>query len=323
MLSRVAEAIFWMSRYLERTENIGRFIDVNWRLTLDLAEEKEQWLPLVMITGDHKDFVQRYDSPSRENVLHYLIMNPDYPNSVISCLRMARENARTVREIIPTEMWEEINAYYHYSEQAALSPESVTLNPGAFCHQIKLYGQILGGISLDSMAHDEAWRFFSLGRMLERADKTSRILDVKYFILLPSVQDVGSALDYIQWTSLLKATSSHQAYRHRHGRIVPSRVAEFLMLDREFPRSVFFSLIKAQQRLHEITGTRVGQFSNPAEKYLGQLCAELSYTSIEEILKLGLHEFTDNLQTHMNDVGKAIFDTFFSVFPAIDVSAEQ
>lgn len=322
MLSRVAEAVYWMSRYLERVENIARFIDVNWHLALDQHEAEEHWMPLVMITGDQADFSKRYDSPGRENVLHYLIANPDYPNSVLSCLRMARENARTVREMITTEMWEMINAFYHETEHAVHSVSELSAAPGDFCQMVKNHSLALGGVSLDTMAHDETWQFFSLGRLLERADKTSRILDVKYFTLLPTVSDVGSALDYIQWTALLKATSGFQAYRHRYGRIAPANVAEFLLKDREFPRSVLFCLTKAQQRLHEITGSRIGHFANPAERDLGMLVAELSYATTPEILQQGLHEFTDNLQLRMNGVGTAVYATFFATYPAIDVGSE-
>jgi len=324
MLSRVAESIYWMSRYLERAENVARFIDVNWRLALDIPEQDEQWAPLVMITGDHADFLSRYgEKPNRENTLHYLTLNPGYPNSVLSCLRMARENARTIREMIPSEMWEIINGFYHDAEAVAKNPAAFMADPSGFCRRAKQYGLTLGGVSLGAMCHDESWRFFSLGQALERADKTSRILDVKYFILLPSVHDVGTALDYIQWTALLRAASGLQAYRHLHGRISPNLVAEFLLLDQEFPRSVLYCLMNAQQMLHDITGTRLTHFSNPAEKDLGLLCAQLSYTSMEDILKHGLHEFTDNLQTRMNKAGEAIFTTFFDVIPAIDQSAEQ
>ncbi len=322
MLSRVAETVYWMSRYLERAENIARFIDVNWGLVLDMPVAEEQWTPLVKVTGDHADFASRYDVSSREIVLHYLIADLDYANSIVSCLRLARENARTVREMIPTEMWEMINAFYHDTERAVADTQRLSADPGNFCQMVKNHGLALGGVSLDTMAHNETWQFFSLGRLLERADKTSRILDVKYFTLLPSLTDVGSALDYIQWTALLKAASGLQAYRHSYGRITPGWVAEFMLQDRSFPRSVLFCLTKAQQRLHAITGSRIGHFTNPAERDLGLLVAELSYATTEEILQQGLHEFTDNLQLRINGVGTAVFTTFFATYPAIDAGSE-
>ena len=173
------------------------------------------------------------------------------------------------------------------------------------------------------MDHDEAGMFFHMGRLLERADKTSRILDVKYFILLPDSSGVGTNLDYVQWSALLKATSSLQAYRHHHGRIVPVRIAELLLLDHHFPRSVLYCLSGARDCLHAVTGTPLGYFSTPAEKLFGRLCSELAYHSIEDIFEQGLHEFTDSLQTKMNAVDVAIFQTFFARVPAVEGMGPQ
>ena len=146
------------------------------------------------------------------------------------------------------------------------------------------------------MTHGEAWHFCQLGRMLERADKTSRILDVKYFILLPKPADVGTPFDDIQWLALLRSASALEMYRQRHGRIIPADVVKFLVLDREFPRAVLHCLTRANESLHAISGTSMGSFCNPAEQQLGQLRAELAYTSAPQIIQRGLHEFVDNLQ---------------------------
>jgi len=324
MLSRVAEAIYWMSRYLERAENIARFLDVNWHLTLDTPGGRgEQWMPLVSAMGDHKLFAERGGGQGRQSVIRFLAFDQDYPNSIVNCLARARDNARTIREIIPTEMWEQINTFYHMAREAARGCETVLHNPFQFCDEVKRRDLTISGIASDAMSHDEAWDFFRLGRLLERAHTTSRILDVKYFILLPSPTAVGSNLDYVQWGALLKAISALEAYRRRHGRIQPDRIVEFLLLDHDFPRSVLYCLIRAQQCLHAITGTPLGYFANPAEKRVGLLCGDLAYSSLEEIFGAGLHEFTDNLQTRMNLVDTAIFATFFSTFPAIDAAGQQ
>ena len=162
-----------------------------------------------------------------------------------------------------------------------------------------------------------------MGRMLERADKTSRLVDVKYFLLLPTALDVNSTLDHIQWSALLKAASAFQTYRHMHGLIQPEKVVDLLLLDHEFPRSVLHCLSKAQRCLHDITGTEVGHFSNLAEKLLGQLVGELSFETVEEIIHSGLHEFTDNLQTRMNAADMAISHPFFGLPAPIDSPGEQ
>ncbi len=324
MLSRVADAIYWMSRYLERAENIARFLDVNWHLTLDApGAMTEQWTPLVRTMGDWDLFRSRDIAPDRNGVIRFLAFDPDYHNSIVSCLSHARDNARTIREIIPSEMWEQINIFYHHVREAARDCERVMRNPYQFCDEIKRRDLTISGIAGDVMSHDEAWDFFQLGKLLERADKTSRMLDVKYFILLPRPTDVGSNLDYVQWAALLKAISALEAYRRRDGRLKPDRIVEFLLLDHEFPRSVLCCLIKAQACLHAITGTPIGYFTTPAEKHLGHLCGDLAYSGVDEIFGSGLHEFTDNLQTRMNLVDEAFFATFFSTFPAIDATSQQ
>ena len=324
MLSRVADSLYWMGRYLERAENIARFLDVNWHLTLDMAMmQQSHWAALVSISGDKKLYDSLYDDDTKDNIIRFLTIDSSYSNSIWSCLNMARENARAVRDLIPLEMWELINVFFHRIDREARNPVEVFDNPYTFCDEVKKASQALSGVADDSMDHDEAWHFFNLGRMLERADKTSRILDVKYFVLLPDLQDVGAAVDVVQWTALLKATSSFQAYRHRIGRITPLGVAGFMLMSHSFPRSVLYSLTEAQRMLHGITRTRIGYFSNDAEKLLGQLCAELSYHSIEEIMEQGLHEFTDRLQMKMNEIDNAVFKSFFAVMEPIDSGDEQ
>ncbi|MEJ2056245.1 MAG: alpha-E domain-containing protein [Desulfofustis sp.] len=318
MLSRVANSLFWMGRYLERTENIARFLDVNWHLTLDMAMmQQSHWSALVSVTGDKALYDELYADDTKNNVIRFLTIDSNYPNSIWSCLHMARDNARAVRDLLPVEMWELINVYFHTIDKEAKNPVEVFDNPYSFCDEVKKRSQALSGLSEDAMNHDEAWLFFNFGRMLERADKTSRILDVKYFVLLPGLRDVGSAVDVVQWSALLKATSSFQAYRQTVGRITPWGVARFMLMSHSFPRSVLYSLTEAQKLLHEITGTRIGYFSNVAEKLIGQLCAELSFQSIEDILDQGLHEFTDHLQMKMNDIDNAIFRSFFAVMEPI------
>jgi len=152
-----------------------------------------------------------------------------------------------------------------------------------------------------------------MGQMLERADKTSRILDVKYFILLRSVQDVGTPFDDVQWAAVLRSASAFEMYRKRHGRMSPKGVVQFLLLDREFPRAVNFCLLAACDSLHAISGTPAGTYRSAPEKLLGQLCSDLSFTSVDEIIGGGLHEYLDDLQTRMNQVGAGIFETFFAV----------
>jgi len=174
---------------------------------------------------------------------------------------------------------------------------------------------LLAGITDATMSHGEPWHFAQMGLLLERADKTSRILDVKYFILLPAIQDVGTPLDTIQWAALLKSASALEMYRKSRGRITPSSVVDFLILDRHFPRSIRFCLLGAEDSLHRITGSDPGTFANTAEQRLGRLRAELDYTQVADIISQGLHEYLDQFQTKLNLVGEAISETFFAPHP--------
>ena len=312
MLSRVAESIYWMSRYIERAENVARFVDVNLQLMLDAsAGQDQQWAPLVATTGDHVEFEKRYGKASQENVIQFLAFDPENLNSILSCCRAARENARTVREIISSEMWLQLNKFYLMVTDAAAAKSKPSLHE--FFSEVKLASHLFNGITDATMSHAEPWHFSRLARLLERADKTSRILDVKYFILLRSVEDVGTPFDDIQWAAMLRSASAFEMYRKRHGRISPKGVVEFLLLDREFPRAIHFSLLRARDSLHAISGTPLGTFRYPPENLLGQLCSDLSYASVDEIVNAGLHEYLDDLQTKMNQVGAGIHETFLAL----------
>ncbi|MBI1842189.1 MAG: alpha-E domain-containing protein, partial [Verrucomicrobia bacterium] len=274
MLSRVADSMYWMSRYVERAENVARFIDVNLQLMLDDSSgEGQQWLPLVNTTGDHEEFTKRHGKATQQDVIAFLTFDAENSNSILSCVRTARENARTIREIISSEMWLQLNKFYLMVTAAAETPDAVLSNPHDFFTEVKNANHLFNGITAATMTHGEPWHFFHMGRMLERADKTSRILDVKYFILLRSAQDVGTPFDDIQWAAVLRSASAFEMYRKRHGRISPRGVVEFLLLDREFPRAIHFSLLAARDSLHQISGTPVSTFRHAPEKWLGQLCS--------------------------------------------------
>jgi uncharacterized alpha-E superfamily protein len=170
------------------------------------------------------------------------------------------------------------------------------------------------------MTHNEGWHFHRLGRELERADKTSRLLDVKYFLLLPAVADVGTTADDIQWAAVLRSASAFEMYRKRYGRISPDRIVEFLLLESQFPRAIHYCLRCARESVHEISGTAAGMFRNPVERLLGELCSELAYSQVDDIISAGLHEYLDCLQTKMNGVSDGIYETFFAVRVAAPVA---
>jgi len=311
MLSRVANSVYWMCRYIERAENVARFISVNLNLLLDLPlEEGHQWQPLISITGDRELFEQNYDSCTQENVIKFLTFDRNYPNSIISCLQAARENARSVREVISTEMWEQLNRFFIEVKEAENSGFAQN-DPHKFFLMVKMRGHMFTGLLYSTMSHGEAWHFARMGLMLERADKISRILDVKYFILLPEAEYAGAPYDNIQWAAVLKSVSAHDMYRKIFHRISPKQVADFLIFDPEFPRSIRHCIANAIFSLHKITGTPQGSARNRAEKILGRLQADLDYTDIDEVIEFGMHEYLDSLQVRLNQVGEEISTTFF------------
>lgn len=322
MLSRVADSLYWMSRYLERAENVARFVDVNLHLCLDLpGPEGEQWAPLVLASGHREDFAARYGEPTRENVIRFLILDPDSPNSIYSCVASSRENARWIRQFITVEMWETLNRFYLEFRHAAGQRGTQWLTHD-FLDTVVAASQMFLGVVDATMSRGEGWHFCRMGRMLERADKTSRILDVKYFHLLPSPAYVNTPYDDILWSAVLRSTSALEMYRKLYHLIQPASVVNFLVLDQEFPRAIHHCVTMAEQSVRAVSGTRSGTYRNRAERELGRLRADLDYANVEDLIESGLHEFLDGTQARLNSVGDAIFETFITLRP-VDAAAEN
>jgi uncharacterized alpha-E superfamily protein len=316
MLSRVADSLYWMSRYVERAENVARFIDVNTWLSLDLPEGyQEQWRPLISTTGDDAFFAKHYSDASKPNVIQFLTFDTRNPNSILSSITAARENARAVRQYITLEMWEQINRFYFTIQNGARSAARGFPPEQDFFSDVTAASHQFLGTLYATMSHNEGWHFCRLGRVIERADSTSRILDTKYYLLLPSIEAVGTPYDDLMWAAVLRSTSALEMYRKRFQQISPDKIVEFLVLDREFPRAIHYCVVSAETSIHAITGTPVRTFSNPAEQQLGRLCAELNYIQVGEIISRGLHEFLDDIQVRLNLIGDAIHNSFFALQP--------
>ena len=315
MLSRVAEAIYWVGRYIERAENTARFIDVNLHMSLDAPIAfSDQWQPLVAITGNKERFPARYEVATRENVIHFLTSDLANPSSIASCLHKARENARSIRDVISSELWEQINRF-HLTVNNPAGAQRAQYDSFQFFSEIRLQSHLIAGVADHTMSHNQAWHFLQMGRMIERADNTSRLLDVKYFLLLPSTEHVGSAVDEMQWSILLRSASAFEMYRKRFGRISPESVVDFLLLDQEFPRSIHFCVMCAEESLRAISASPPGTFRNRAEQRLGLLRSELAYAQVYDIISRGLHEFLDGLQSNLNKIGYSIAEAFFAIEP--------
>lgn len=313
MLSRVADAIYWMNRYIERAENYARFMDVNFNLSLELPPNlTEQWRPLVVTTGDWKLYESLYEKANKEKVIYFLGFDPKNPNSIYSSIVKSRENARSIRPELTKEVWEQINFLYYMVKDGLEKKHWKKSDPRNYFVEVKKGCQLLYGIIDATISRSDGWHFGKIGQLIERADKTSRVLDVKYHMLLPNAKEVGSPFDIIQWASLLKSVSAYDMYRKKNGKLTPIGISEFLILDKVFPRSMLKCLTQTEQSLRIISGNDEG-FKNNAEKQLGILQSQLEYVDIHDIFETGLHEYLDNFQKKLNTVSTAVFETFFSI----------
>jgi uncharacterized alpha-E superfamily protein len=315
MLSRVANSMYWMSRYIERAENIARIVDVNLQLLLDfrnLNEERlaQHWLPIVQTTGDESQFFQLHKKATGNAVTEFLVFQMENPNSLVSSICQARENARMVRDQITIEFWEELNRLYWFVR----TPQARKVwneSPSEFFQQIKNSSLLLIGLSFATLIHNEGWLFSQVGKFLERADKTSRILDVRYQAPQKEVIANDSETDVLEWSAILRSCSAWDAYKSIYGAEVnPRLVAEFLMFNQDFPRSVRFCVAELNGALRRISGVAEGRFCNSAEKLAGRLVAELQFSTVDEIFDKGLHDYLDQLQLKINDIGHAMFDAY-------------
>ncbi|MBL8240283.1 MAG: alpha-E domain-containing protein [Bryobacterales bacterium] len=307
LLSRVADSLYWMARYMERAENVARLLEVNLHLQLDLPLDGNQWQPVIDTCGEAPAFRKKYGEATQESVIAFLAQDRDYANSITSCLFAARENARSVRETISSEMWEHVNGVYLKTlQQYAKPPEE--LSPEVF-RDLRLNGHMFQGITDATMSHNEPWHFVRLGRQMERADKTSRLLDVKYFMLLPRDAGVGTPYDDLLWSAVLKSVSGFEMYRQSRGKVSPREVVSFLVLDPDFPRSIRHSIARAVDSLDVIRGGVESQ----SARQLGELRRELDEMDVDQMILSGLHEFLDNLQLRLNAVGAGLQRDFFAL----------
>ena len=312
MLSRVAYNIYWAARYLERAENIARFLAVNQDLTLDThGSEADLWAPLISASGDEERYTKKYQHFTREKVITFLAFDRSYDNSIISSLWLARENARSIRNTISRDMWLQINSLYLSVQELSHRADCEENAVVAFSEVVKLGCITVQGITDASMSRNESWHWWRIGTMLERADKTSRMLDVKYFMLLPMPTDVGSNFDHVQWLALLDSASAAQMFRQEGQSMEPAAIAGYLILDQLFPRAIGYAIAEADKSLHAITSTPPGHFANNAERALGRLRSELSYADIESIIDYGLHQYLDDRQKNINKVDRLLYQNFF------------
>ncbi len=326
MLSRVADACFWLSRYMERAESNARLLDVNIQLILDFEDQSgstagQHWQPILATLEDQEIFAEIFPEPTGDAVMEFVTFEKKNPNSIVNCVSAARENARTVREQISSEMWEQLNRIY-LTLRSPAARAAFQDSPIDFYRSLVDQLHSFQGITDATMTHGEGWQFLQAGKFLERADATSRVLDVKYHILLPSGEKVGGNVDVTQWMAVLRSCSAMEAFlKVSRAQITSWEVAEFLILHDSFPRSIRFCVDALDTALHEISGCERGHFSNEAERLCGMLRSGLDYTTIATIFETGLHEYLDQTQKRLTSTSNALVKTYCHWLDAAEIES--
>ena len=310
MLSRVADSIYWMARYMERAENLARLLNANQSLMLDAGAQQEGadfWGPILMATGDEEGYHRLYAEPCAAHIAEYLTVLPDNPNSIVNCIRSARENARMIRDQITDEMWRSVNDLYLFVTTDK-GRQLYEQSPADFCEQITQGSGLFQGAARATMMRDVCWHFLQIGTYLERADKTSRLVDTCSGV--PLVTPPHPDAQPLRWLSLLHSLSAYHGYREHDNQLNPRSVLEFLFLSDRFARSVRFCTREVDRSLRSLLTPPGAPKEHDPLRASGRLCASLDYGTIDEIIDFGLHAYIDDLQTRLNALGNDIFETF-------------
>ena len=296
MLSRVANSLYWLSRYLERVENLTRLVEVNRYESLD-SSDPDQWRPLLYTTCTEKIF----EGSEEQDVGMFIYFSEDNPDSIRECVAHARENARMVRDQISEEIWRELNRFHLFirSENAV---ELWQNQPEAFHRRTIEFCMLLSGLIHATVLHDEGWHFMQIGKLIERADKTTRVLDMLAYQSITPRTKLASAL------KSCSAFNSFQA-EYRSG-ISLDNAMSFLLFSSSFPRSVRFCIKQLDHHLHAVSGSPIGSYTNEAERINGRVLAQLNFSSSLNVLQIGYHEYIDSLQKQFNEIGQQVFDTY-------------
>ena len=309
LLARLAESVFWLGRYMERVENLARILDVTETFSRDRGGRN--WLSVVQINSDDRRFFAQNPTASAEAVLKFYLLDAANATSIPASIQAAHENARTLRPIISIEMWAQLNVTHHWLRRLT-AKDIAAPNLSRLCSRIREACQTHQGIIEGTFSREEAWFFYMLGKMLERADQTTRLLDIKYHLLLPSTDDIGSALDLSQWNALLRAAAGYQAFRRLNPvGMNPTSVAGFLLLSDTFPRSVALSLRQAEWLLEQLRNRFRLRRGTAAMESLDEVRAVMTDMTAEMIIEKGLHEFLDWMQTQLGAVASDISRSFF------------
>lgn len=317
MLSRVAENLYWVARYTERAENTARLINVNTNLLLDLPKTVAfGWNPLIEITGSEAMFHELYDEASERNVVKFLTGDINNPGSILNSLQRARENVRTMRDFLPREAWEQLNELY-LTARSQLSAALSKHKRYDYLRSIISGTQRMVGIFASTITHDHGYDFLRLGRYLERADMTTRIIDVRSADLIADHGDLTPFYN-IQWMSVLRSMSAYQMYRRQvQGPVRRVDVLRFLFQDRQFARSIYYCLFHAEAFLRHLPRNEVPL------KRLAQLQRVVSEADLQQLKQQDLHDFIDELQRELATIHDQITVTYFAAAAPSETMSER
>ena len=303
MLGKTAGGLFWMFRNLERSEYTGRLIEAGFRIALT-RPDGDEWVSVLRTAASEQAYLDVHVDIEQTSVIDFLLRDTDNPSSVMSSIAMARQNARLVRTAITREVWEAVNEAYMVLKARLARPVPMRDLPEVL-GMIRQHSSLVGGALQSSMLRNDLFDFARLGTFLERADNTARILDVKYYVLLPSVTQVGSSLDNVQWETILRCVSGDRAYSWLHqGKVTPMGIADFLIFDPRMPRSLRFSVSKIKSNLGQLEAEYTDH--HPCHETVERLDRLLKNNTINQVFEDGLHEFLTGFLAETSRLGTEI-----------------
>lgn len=310
LLSQTAESLFWIARNIERVSTISRRLEVGYRLSMMPTENERhttEWQSILETSGTLPLFLKIYGEISQENVAHFLLHNKENPSSIKNCIDLARSNARDIRTAITTDVWDAIN--YLYLEFNKFDPTSETTDLISLCEWIKRQTYTIRGAFTDTQLDKDSYDFYNLGHFVERAGNTARILDIKYHVLLPSPDMVGGSTDHYQWSSLLRALSSHRSFHWTYsGDYSPEKITDFLILNEACPRSIHYCILKINYHLKRLSD----QYGTYGSAYLHaiHMLQEVTSMKARNIITGGLHEYLVTFITTNNHLSDKISESY-------------
>ena len=314
MLSRTAENLFWSARYIERADSLARLLEVGYRISLIPNTERgytNEWESILETSGIKNEYLKKYKNISKEKIIFFLLFDPENSSSVKNCIKTARENIRMVRTAVTLEVWNAINTSYHELDKNLKDTKNILKELPEIIEWIKKQVNLIRGTILNTQLINDGYDFLILGTYFERADFTARIINVKYFILLPSINYVGGDIDNFQWSLMLRSISSFRAFKWAYGgqEITYTKIIDFLILNMTCPRSLIFSIEKINHHLGRLS--IFYKQTSTSKKKIGLMYKNIKNLSANKITEIGLHEFLKSFIEEINFVYKKFEQKYF------------